>query len=74
VRSSPHAVTGNVSPLRLRGRLRQGDRGYLLVTDDGPVWRLTGTETCVQFVGAEVVVEARKADSTLLEVLWMGPA
>jgi hypothetical protein len=71
---SSRAVTRNAAPLRLRGRLQQGDRGFLLVIDDGPVWRLTGAEDYTALIGSEVIVEARKVGSVLLDVLWMGPA
>jgi len=42
--------------------------------DDGHIWRLTGAEDFAPLEHREVIVEARKASSSLLEVFWIGPA
>ncbi|WP_353682139.1 DUF5818 domain-containing protein [Sphingobium sp.] len=42
--------------------------------DDGHVWRLRGAQDFPPLLDTEVIVEARKASSSLLDVLWMGPA
>lgn len=68
-------MTGAVAPLRLRGRLRRNERGFLLEIDDGPIWRLTGAEEFAPLLAdTDIIVEGRKAGSGLLDVLWMGPA
>ena len=61
-------------PLRLHGRLRRNARGFLLEMDDGHVWRLKGAQDFPPLLDTAVIVEARKASSSLLDVLWLGPA
>lgn len=73
-RPSAHDVTMAAVPLRLRGHLRRNARGFLLEMDDGHVWRLNGAQDFPPLLDTEVIVEARKASSSLLDVLWMGPA
>ncbi|MFC0203312.1 DUF5818 domain-containing protein [Novosphingobium soli] len=73
-RPSARAVTMAAVPLRLHGRLRRNARGFLLEMDDGHVWRLRGAQDFPPLLDTEVIVEARKASSSLLDVLWMGPA
>ena len=73
-RPAPRAVTMAAAPLRLRGQLRRSERGFLLEMEDGHVWRLNGAQDFPPLVDATVIVEARKASSILLDVLWMGPA
>lgn len=41
---------------------------------DGHIWRLTGAEDFAPLGHTEVIVEARKVSSSLLEVFWIGPA
>jgi hypothetical protein len=72
-RPASRAVIGTVAPLRLRGRLRRTERGFLLDMEDGHVWRLNGAQDFPPLVDA-VVVEGRKASPSLLDVLWLGPA
>ena len=71
---SSRAVTRAATPLRLQGRLRRTERGFLLAMDDGHVWRLKGAQDFAPLLDAAVIVEARKASSSLLDVLWVGPA
>ncbi|RIA46497.1 MULTISPECIES: DUF5818 domain-containing protein [Sphingomonadaceae] len=73
-RPASRAVIGTVAPLRLRGRLRRTERGFLLDMEDGHVWRLNGAQDFPPLVDAVVVVEGRKASPSLLDVLWLGPA
>lgn len=61
-------------PLRLLGCLRRNARGFLLEMDDGHVWRLKGAQDFPPLLDRAVIVEARKASSSLLDVLWLGPA
>lgn len=70
---SSRAVTMAAAPLRLHGHLRRNARGFLLEMDDGHVWRLKGAQDFPPLHTA-VIVEARKASSSLLDVLWLGPA
>ncbi|KMS63169.1 hypothetical protein V475_04870 [Sphingobium baderi LL03] len=42
--------------------------------DDGHVWRLKGAQDFPPLLDTAVIVEARKASSSLLDVLWLGPA
>jgi hypothetical protein len=63
-----------VAPLRLHGRLRRNERGFLLETDDGHIWRLTGAEDFAPLSCRQVIVEGRKVGSSQLDVLWIGPA
>ncbi|MFC4194140.1 DUF5818 domain-containing protein [Novosphingobium lubricantis] len=67
-------MTGATAPLRLQGALRPSERGFLLEMDDGHIWRLSGAEDFAPLEHREVIVEARKASSSLLEVFWIGPA
>lgn len=67
------AVTTAVA-LRLRGELRRSERGFLLEMEDGHVWRLEGAQDFPPLVDTTVIVEARKASSSLLDVLWLGSA
>ena len=73
-RPSSRAVTMAAAPLRLHGRLRRNARGFLLEMDDGHVWRLRGAQDFPPLLDTAVIVEARKASSSLLDVLWLGPA
>ena len=73
-RPSARAVTMAAVPLRLHGRLRRNARGFLLEMDDGHVWRLKGAQDFPPLLDTAVIVEARKASSSLLDVLWLGPA
>lgn len=73
-RPSSRAVTMAVAPLRLHGHLRRNARGFLLEMDDGHVWRLKGAQDFPPLLDTVVIVEARKASSSLLDVLWLGPA
>lgn len=73
-RPASRAVIGTVAPLRLRGRLRRTERGFLLDMEDGHVWRLNGAQDFPPLVDATVIVEGRKASPSLLDVLWLGPA
>ena len=73
-RPSSRAVIMAAAPLRLHGHLRRNARGFLLEMDDGHVWRLKGAQDFPPLLDAEVIVEARKASSSLLDVLWLGPA
>ncbi|AMK24734.1 hypothetical protein HY78_24570 [Rhizorhabdus wittichii DC-6] len=68
------AVTAAAVPLRLQGRLRRSERGFLLEMEDGHVWRLEGAQDFPPLVDATVIVEGRKASPSLLDVLWLGPA
>lgn len=67
-------MTGTAAPRRLQGHLRPSERGFLLDMDDGPVWRLAGVEDFAPFADKKVIVEARKAGSGLLDILWIGLA
>ena len=71
---SSRAVTATATPLRLQGRLRRTERGFLLEMDDGHVWRLNGAQDFAPLVDAAVIVEARKVSSSLLDVFWIGSA
>lgn len=73
-RPTSRAVTAAATPLRLQGRLRHNERGFLLEMDDGHVWRLKGAQDFPPLLDAAVIVEARKASGSLLDVLWLGPA
>jgi hypothetical protein len=73
-RPSSRAVIAKAAPLRLRGHLRRNERGFLLEMDDGHVWRLKGAQDFPPLLDAAVIVEARKASSSLLDILWIGPA
>jgi len=42
--------------------------------DDGHIWRLTGAEDFTPLEHRRVIVEARKASSSLLDVFWIGVA
>jgi hypothetical protein len=61
-------------PLRLHGHLRRNAHGFLLEMDDGHVWRLKGAQDFPPLVDSAVIVEARRASSSLFDVLWLGPA
>lgn len=71
---SSFGVIMAVVPLRLRGVLHTSDRGFLLETDDGHVWRLSGAEDLTPLEYSNVIVEARKVSNSLLDVLWIGSA
>ena len=73
-RPASRAVIGTDALLRLRGRLRRTERGFLLDMEDGHVWRLEGAQDFPPLVDATVIVEGRKASPSLLDVLWLGPA
>ena len=73
-RPSARAVTMAAVPLRLHGHLRRNARGFLLEMDDGHVWRLRGAQDFPPLLDSAVIVEARRASSSLLDVLWLGPA
>ena len=73
-RPSSRAVIMAAAPLRLHGHLRRNARGFLLEMDDGHVWRLKGAQDFPPLLDTAVIVEARKASNSLLEVLWLGPA
>ena len=46
------AVTAAAVPLRLQGRLRRSERGFLLEMEDGHVWRLEGAQDFPPLVDA----------------------
>lgn len=73
-RPSARGVTMASVPLRLHGHLRRNARAFLLEMEDGHVWRLKGAQDFPPLLDTEVIVEARKASSSLLDVLWLGPA
>lgn len=73
-RPTSRAVSMTTVPLRLQGRLRRNARGFLLEMDDGHVWRLKGVQDFPPLLDAIVIIEARRASSSLLDVLWIGPA
>ncbi|WP_157801416.1 DUF5818 domain-containing protein, partial [Sphingobium sp. LB126] len=50
------AVTAAAVPLRLQGRLRRSERGFLLEMEDGHVWRLEGAQDFPPLVDATVIV------------------
>ncbi|MBB3928590.1 hypothetical protein GGR43_004335 [Sphingobium jiangsuense] len=63
-----------IAPVRLRGILRAGDRGFHLDSEDGQVWRIEGAEPYASLAGQPVVIEAYRRASGALELLWAGPA
>ena len=66
------AMTASAVPSRLRGVLRTSERGFLLETEDGHVWRVEGAEPYADLADRPVVVEAYRRTPTLLELLWAG--
>lgn len=66
-------MTGSVTPSRIRGILREAERGVLLEAPDGHVWRLQGAQAFGDLVDRPVIVEAYRRTPTLLETLWIGP-
>ena len=67
-------MTGPQILRRLRGEIRITQRGPLLEADDGYVWRLNATEDLAEHAGRSVQVEAWQRGSSLLDLLWIGPA
>jgi hypothetical protein len=68
------AMTDSGAPLRLRGIVRFTDRGPLLETEDGPVWRLETADDLHAHRDRTVRIEAWQRGASLLELLWIGPA
>lgn len=67
-------MSASKAPLRLRGIVRIGERGALLEVDDGPIWRLETNDDLQLYRDVPVRVEAWPRGTSLLELLWIGPA
>lgn len=67
-------TSASKAPLRLRGTLRIGERGPMLEVDEGAVWRLDTTDDLQPYRDLPVRVEAWARGTSLLELLWIGPA
>ncbi|AHE53719.1 DUF5818 domain-containing protein [Sphingomonas sanxanigenens] len=67
-------MTESKAPMRLRGIVRMSERGPLLEVEDGPVWRLETGDDLQPYRDLPVRVEAWPRGTSLLELLWIGPA
>lgn len=67
-------MTPSTAPVRLRGTLRAGQRGYHFEANGGEIWHVDGAEGYATLVGEPLVIEAYRRAATRLELLWAGPA
>ncbi|MBO9579495.1 MAG: hypothetical protein J7498_01220 [Sphingobium sp.] len=65
-------MSTNGLPLRLRGTLRIGERGPVLETEDGPVWRLETSDDLGDRCDQQVQIEGFRRGPGSLELLWIG--
>ena len=66
-------MTASSAPSRIRGILRASERGFLLESDDGDVWRVEGAQPYADLLDRPVIVEAYRRSPSLLVLLWAGP-
>ena len=60
--------------IRLNGTILKSERGPLLETNDGIIWKLNAENIKLPDEGTKVIVEAGVANEQYLEVDWIGNA